>query len=106
MCSLWVNMSPFTLQEEAPYACWASRCGLPHQQCGFCRDHISASSTFFMCAFYPFFNGGAVQLVFCSVFKEIVPYAAMDLLFPWEQMSSDSSYTAILKHILHNSTAD
>ena len=74
MCSLG-----FQLQAATP-AVW------------FGRDHISASSTFLTWAFYPFFfffNEGAVQLVFCSVFEEIAPCAAVDLLFLREQVNSD-----------------
>ena len=39
--------------------------------------------------FFFFFNEGAVQLVFCSVFEEIAPCAAVDLLFLREQVNSD-----------------
>lgn len=59
---------------------------------GFWQDWISCPS---WCGTFIFCCGEAVKLIFRSFSEGIVPYVTADLLCPWEDARSASSYTAI-----------
>lgn len=64
---------------------------------GFWQDQVSASPTPLNMAFL-FRVQGAIQLVLSPFSAGIITYVTVDTVCLWEEVSSGSSYTAILNH--------
>lgn len=76
-------------------------CGSLYWECSSWWDCVSASLTHFNVAFFSFATCvGVAQLVFWPLSEEIVPCAAVDTVCLWDEVSSGSSYIAVLNHFL------
>jgi len=60
------------------------------------RPCLSASFTHLDVALLSLVVERVVQLVFSSFQAGLIPYVAVDLVWLWEEVSSESSYAAIL----------
>lgn len=49
-----------------------------------------------------FYYGGTVHLLLRSFSRKIISYVGINLLYPWEEMSSGSSYMVILNAFIFN----
>lgn len=68
-------------------------CGSPCGQGGFCLFYLSQCSPFILCCggYFSRFSSFSIYFSrFCS--EEIIPYVAVNLLWPWEEVASGSSY--------------
>ena len=91
-----VGHKSLTPQREFPYLWHPSRLWVTVLGVGFlvrlglCLSYLSQCGPFILCC------GVAVQVVLWFLSEGIAPYVAVDVLCPWEEMSSGSSYATIL----------
>lgn len=77
-----------------PALLWDSAPGMEFLLClHLCIFYQSQCGPLIMCC------GGAVQLIFSSFLKNIVPYIAVELVCPWVKVSSWSSWVSTLEHL-------
>lgn len=86
---------PFTTQRESGSYEFLSSCVSLCHGWGLWWDCVSAS-THFNVVFFSFWCGVVAQLVSKFLSYLIVSYITIDLLCPWEEVSSRASYVTIL----------
>lgn len=106
-CLIW-SLNPLLLMEKIFTFVVPLNCGLLQLKCGIFLDEPSSLPLFLVsrcCSFTPCW-GGSVYQFSCVFWEELFQNIVADLLCPWEEVSSGSSYITILSPLSKQNSFD